>query len=138
MQLEKDFEQKSKEFIEKYVEDIENLKKEFINTLSTLENKNSLLNKEIEDLQNYLANRPSRDEDLDEIRRLNEEIEKKEKDLKESKILLEQFRNELINREENYNGYFERKPKVGFVDPIKIKKEQNEKKKLKAIQQGKK
>ncbi len=52
--------------------------------------------------------------------------------------MLEQFRNELINREENYNGYFERKPKVGYVDPIKIKKEQNEKKKLKAIQQGKK
>ena len=45
--------------------------------------------------------------------------------------MLEQF--ELINREENYNGYFERKPKD---DPIKNKKEQNEKK-LKAIQQEK-
>jgi ABC-type tungstate transport system permease subunit len=45
---------------------------------------------------------------------------------------LEQFG--LINREENYNEYFERKPKN---DPIKNKKEQNKKKKLKAIQQKK-
>ena len=47
-------------------------------------------------------------------------------------MLLEQFRNELINREETYNGYFDRKPKVGFIDPIKEKKEK-EKKKLKAL-----
>ena len=91
-----------------------------------------MLTKEIEDLQGYLARRPSRDEDLEEINRLNEEIEKKEKELKESTVLLEQFRNELINREETYNGYFDRKPKVGFIDPIKEKKEK-EKKKLKAL-----
>ena len=51
---------------------------------------------------------------------------------KESTNLLEQFRNELINREETYNGYFDRKPKVGYVDPLKIKKE-NDKKHLKSI-----
>ena len=84
-----------------------------------------------------MGQRPSRDEDLDEINRLNLEIEKKERELKESTVLLEQFRNELINREETYNGYFDRKPKIGFVDPIKVKKE-NDKKKLKAINNQKK
>ena len=126
------FNEKTKAFKEKFIVDAEKLKKEFLDTLKSLENKNNTLTKENTDLQNYLAKRPSRDEDLDEISRLNEEIEKKEKELKESTLLLEQFRNELINREETYNGYFDRKPKVGYVDPLKIKKE-NDKKHLKAI-----
>ena len=108
------------------------MKNEFLSALKMLEDKNAYLTNEIEDLQSFLAKRPSRDEDLDEINRLNEEIEKKDKELKESTVLLEQFRNELINREETYNGYFDRKPKVGYIDPIKEKKEK-EKKKLKAI-----
>ena len=131
-ELEKSFNEKTKAFKDKFLEEAEKLKKEFLDTLRSLENKNSTLTKENTDLQNYLAKRPSRDEDLDEISRLNEEIEKKDKELKESTNLLEQFRNELINREETYNGYFDRKPKVGYVDPLKIKKE-NDKKHLKSI-----
>ena len=126
------FKEKTKNFKDKFIQDAEKLKKEFLDTLKTLENKNNTLTKENTDLQNYLAKRPSRDEDLDEISRLNEELEKKDKELKENLVLLEQFRNELINREETYNGYFDRKPKVGYVDPLKIKKE-NDKKHLKAI-----
>ena len=131
-ELEINFKEKTKAFKDKFISDAEKLKKEFLDTLKSLENKNGTLTKENTDLQNYLAKRPSRDEDLDEISRLNEEIEKKDKELKESTNLLEQFRNELINREETYNGYFDRKPKVGYVDPLKIKKE-NDKKHLKSI-----
>ena len=36
--------------------------------------------------------------------------------------IMKQNINELLNREETYNGYFDRKPKVGYVDPLKIKK----------------
>ena len=39
----------------------------------------------------------------------------------DSDSLIEQFRNELINREETYNGYFGRKPEVGFMNPLKGK-----------------
>ena len=130
--LEQSFNEKTKAFKDKFLQDAEKLKKEFLDTLKSLENKNSTLIKENTDLQNYLAKRPSRDEDLDEISRLNEEIEKKDKELKENTSLVEQFRNELINREETYNGYFDRKPKVGYVDPLKVKKE-NDKKHLKSI-----
>ena len=126
------FNEKTKEFREKFVIDAQKLKEEFLSTLSSLENKNKTLTKENTDLQNYLAKRPSRDEDLDEISRLNEELEKKEKEIVDNKVLLEQLRNELINREETYNGYFDRKPKVGYVDPIKAKKE-NDKRHLKSI-----
>ena len=129
------FNEKAKAFKEKFVLDAEKLKKDFLDTLKTLENKNSTLTKENTDLQNYLAKRPSRDEDLDEITRLNEEIEKKDKELKENLLLVDQFRNELLNREETYNGYFDRKPKVGFVDPLKVKKE-NDKKHLKSLKKN--
>ena len=44
-----------------------------------------------------------------------------EKKMADSDSLIEQFRNELLNREETYNGYFDRKPKVGYVNPIKDK-----------------
>ena len=80
--------EKAKQFKEKFVIDAEKLKKEFLDILKSLENKNNILTKENTDLQNYLAKRLSRDEDLDEISRLNEEIEKKEKELKESLFYL--------------------------------------------------
>ena len=132
LELEERFKIKTNEFKNNHIREIEELKQQFLNSFKNLEEKNSTLTKENLDLKNYLGQRPSRDEDLDEINRLNLEIEKKERELKESNVLLEQFRNELINREETYNGYFDRKPKIGFVDPIKVKKE-NDKKKLKAI-----
>jgi hypothetical protein len=131
------FNEKTKEFKDNHIREIEALKQQFLNSFKKLEEKNSTLTKENLDLKNWLGQRPSRDEDLDEINRLNLEIEKKERELKENSVLLEQFRNELINREETYNGYFDRKPKIGFVDPIKVKKE-NDKKKLKAINNQKK
>jgi chromosome segregation ATPase len=134
-ELEKQAAEKSKAFKEFHLSEVEKMKNEFLSALKMLEDKNAYLTNEIEDLQSFLSKRPSRDEDLDEINRLNEEIEKKDKELKESTVLLEQFRNELINREETYNGYFDRKPKVGYIDPIKEKKEK-EKKKLKAINGG--
>ena len=55
------------------------------------------------------------------INKLKEEIKNLEKKMSDSDSLIEQFRNELLNREETYNGYFDRKPKVGFVNPIKDK-----------------
>ena len=68
-ELEKSFNEKTKAFKDKFLEEAEKLKKEFLDTLRSLENKNSTLTKENTDLQNYLAKRPSRDEDLDEISR---------------------------------------------------------------------
>ena len=56
------------------------------------------------------------------INKLKEEIKNLEKKMADSDSLIEQFRNELLNREETYNGYFDRKPKVGYVNPIKDKK----------------
>ena len=77
--------------------------------------------KEIQELQDYLIKRPSKDEDIETINRLKDEIAMLEKKMADSDSLIEQFRNELLNREETYNGYFGRKPEVGFMNPLKGK-----------------
>ena len=103
-----------------------------IEKIKEIEQKSDQIESQKQILNTYKEKIEIMKNNIDEISRLNEEIEKKEKEIKENALLLEQFRNELLNREETYNGYFDRKPKVGYVDPLKIKKE-NDKKHLKAI-----
>ena len=86
-----------------------------------MENKNGNLIKELQELQDYLIKRPSKDEDIEMINKLKDEINMLEKKMADSDSLIEQFRNELINREETYNGYFGRKPEVGVMNPLKGK-----------------
>ena len=41
--------------------------------------------------------------------------------MEDSEQLIDQLRGELLSREQTYNGYFDRKPKVGYINPIKDK-----------------
>ena len=100
---------------------LEKIQKEYYATMQVLENKNNNLIKEIQELQDYLIKRPSKDEDIETINRLKDEITMLEKKMADSDSIIEQFRNELLNREETYNGYFGRKPEVGFMNPLKGK-----------------
>ena len=109
------------EFRNQFMLQLEKIQKEYYATIQVLENKNNNLIKEIQELQDYLIKRPSKDEDIDMINRLKDEINMLEKKMADSDSLIEQFRNELINREETYNGYFGRKPEVGFMNPLKGK-----------------
>lgn len=119
--IEKSLAERTKVFKDFHVGEFGKIKTEFLETLQLLEKKNSSLTFELDDLKAFIAKRPSRDEDVDEINNLRDELERKEKEYEETTALLEQFRNELLNREENYNGYFDRKPKVGYVNPLKDK-----------------
>jgi hypothetical protein len=69
--------------------------------------------------------RPPRDEDMELILRLKEEIANKDRIIKEAEEQMEFFKNELINREELYNKYFGNSHKVGYINPIKANKENN-------------
>ena len=110
------------EFKQLYTAELEKIKNEYFNAIHLLEEKNQTLQNEIDELKDYLLKRPSKDEDIEMINKLKEEIKNLEKKMADSDSLIEQFRNELLNREETYNGYFDRKPKVGYVNPIKDKK----------------
>ena len=111
----------SEDFRNQFMAQLEKIQKEYYSTIQVLENKNNNLIKEIQELQDYLIKRPSKDEDIETINRLKEEITMLEKKMADSDSLIEQFRNELLNREETYNGYFGRKPEVGFMNPLKGK-----------------
>jgi predicted RNase H-like nuclease (RuvC/YqgF family) len=111
----------AEDFRNQFISQLEKIQKEYYSTIQVLENKNNNLIKEIQELQDYLIKRPSKDEDIETINRLKDEINMLEKKMADSDSLIEQFRNELINREETYNGYFGRKPEVGFMNPLKGK-----------------
>ena len=121
----KNLDEKTKKNIEEfkqiYLSELDKIKEEYFTTIKLLEQKNSTLQNEVDELKEYLLSRPSKDEDIEMINKLKEEIKNLEKKMSDSDSLIEQFRNELLNREETYNGYFDRKPKVGFVNPIKDK-----------------
>ena len=112
-------------FNNKYVLELEKIQKEYYEAIKILENKNISLLNEVKELQEYLIKRPSKDEDIEMINKLKEEIKLLEKKMADSDGLIEQFRNELLNREETYNGYFGRKPEVGYVNPLKNKNKMN-------------
>ena len=111
----------AEDFRNQFMAQLEKIQKEYYATIQVLENKNNNLIKEIQELQDYLIKRPSKDEDIETINRLKEDITMLEKKMADSDSLIEQFRNELLNREETYNGYFGRKPEVGFMNPLKGK-----------------
>ena len=62
--------------------------------------------------------RPSKDEDLEEIQRLREEINAKDLILRRAQENIDFYKNTLINNEESYNGYFGNNPKVGVINPL--------------------
>lgn len=73
-------------------------------------------------MKDLFEKRPSKEEDMELIFKLREEIMTKEKLLRAADENMEYYRNELLNREELYNKYFgTNNPKVGFINPIKNK-----------------
>jgi hypothetical protein len=72
-------------------------------------------------LKELFERRPPREEDMKIIFNLRDELQLKEKALKEAEKQMEIFRNELINREELYNKYFSTNPQVGYINPLKAK-----------------
>ena len=65
--------------------------------------------------------RPSREEDIRLIQRLQEAVAKKEEELKVAWESLKFFKLELINRENVYNKMFNANPNVGILVPFEAK-----------------
>merc|ERR1719201_2036397 len=70
--------------------------------------------KELDDqyaeLQALYENRPSRDEDLERIAALTQEVQEKTAQLAQLAAQLQTFKLELVNREQNYNKVFGANP----------------------------
>ena len=70
------------------------MKGDFVNTINTLQQKNSNLTKEINELQNYISTRPSKEEDILKIAELSDLLNKKDKIIYELK---ESMNNKKVN-----------------------------------------
>ena len=74
-----------------------------------------------EDLQIMYEDRPSRPEDIDAIRHLQVELERKDDEIKKLNEQFKFYKLELVNREQSYNKMFNANPNVGVLDPLENK-----------------
>jgi hypothetical protein len=73
------------------------------------------------ELQMCFEGRPSRPDDIELINNLQKECNTKNEELALAEERMKFFRQELINREDNYNKIFNANPIVGTMDPLQKK-----------------
>ena len=76
----------------------------------------------LEEVEDNLRNRPSREEDVELIHQLQGTIMEQEILKKKIDEERKQYRLELVNREANFNRMFNASPNVGVLNPIEISK----------------
>ncbi len=69
-------------------------------------------------MKGLFDDRPSREEDLRLIQKLQALLEQREEELKRAWHELKFFKLELINRENNFNKLFNANPNVGVLNPL--------------------
>ena len=107
------------------LESINQIKKDFQELISLKDKQNRIMAEKYKELKEIFDKRPSREEDLENISNLMDELKRNEKIIKNFEGKLEFYKNELDIREENYNGKFNYKPNVGNYDPLKGKEQFN-------------
>ena len=80
-----------------------------------------LMQEEYDELKQLFDDRPSKEEDMRLIQKLQQLLEQREEELKRAWQELKFFKLELINRENNYNKMFNANPNIGILDPFEAK-----------------
>lgn len=80
-----------------------------------------LMQEEYDELKQLFDDRPSKEEDLRLIQKLQQLLEQREEELRRAWQELKFFKLELINRENNYNKMFNANPNIGVLDPFEAK-----------------
>ena len=111
---------------------MQKIKNEFMEGIKIMELKNISLNNKYQEIKDRFEKRPPREQDLEVIMRLQEELVAKEKICKEAEENMEKFKNMLLNNEENYNKYFNSNPKTGSINLLKGKENKDGKDKTQA------
>jgi len=82
-----------------------------------------MLQDRLKELQDLYDNRPSREEDVERIAQLEEEVREKQATVKRLLEEMHFYKLELHNREQNYNKVFGAQPTVGILNPVASKKQ---------------
>ncbi len=97
--------------------ELQEMQSEFAQASELMDQKYRQLNERFLELQELHEGRPSRPEDLDMIKQLQEEIVQKDNLLKKAAEDMKFYKLELINREQSYNQMFGTTPNVGVIMP---------------------
>lgn len=93
--------------------ELEDMQNEFSNASNMMNEKYAQLNDRFMELQDLYEQRPSRPEDLEMLRDLNDQIVQKDAFIKKQEDDMKFYKLELINREQSYNQMFGTTPSVG-------------------------
>ena len=110
--------------VEEQVKDVREMETEFGKASELMEERYRQLSERFGELQELYEGRPSRPEDLELIRQLQEEIAQKDALLRKAAEDMKFYKLELINREENFNKMFGTNPNVGVMNPLQMGKPQ--------------
>jgi hypothetical protein len=97
--------------------ELQEMQSEFAQASELMDQKYKQLAERFAELQELYEGRPSRPEDLELIRQLQEEIVQKDNLLKKAAEDMKFYKLELINREQSYNQMFGTNPNVGVINP---------------------
>ena len=103
--------------IEEQTSEMEEMQNEFNNAGGLMNDKYNQLNERFMELQELYEQRPSRPEDLDMLKDLEEQIVRKDEFIKKQEDDMKFYKLELINREQSYNQMFGTAPMVGMGAP---------------------
>ena len=94
------------------------MKKQFINMIDQNKQRIKLMQEQYDQLKLLFDQRPSKEEDLRLIQKLQQILEQREEELKKAWQELKFFKLQLINRQNNYNKMFNANPNIGILDPF--------------------
>lgn len=86
-----------------------------------MDSKYRMLTESFKELEVLYQNRPSRPEDLELVKQLQDDVMVKEQALKKAAEDMKFYKLELINREQSYNTMFGTNPNVGVMNPLGVK-----------------
>ena len=101
--------------------ELNSLQEEFGNASKLMDSKYRMLNENFKELESIYQQRPSRPEDLELVKQLQDDILIKEQALKKAAEDMKFYKLELINREQSYNTMFGTNPNVGLMNPLGAK-----------------
>lgn len=116
--LKQDLKNEMDRLIKEHVDDMETLQMDFSRTQELMDEKYNQLEERYNEIQSLYDNRPSRPEDLEIIKRLQQDIDQKDNLLKKAAEDMKFYKLELINRENSYNKMFGSNPNVGVMNPL--------------------
>ena len=110
-------EQQMQELVETHVKETQGFQEEMTQLRETYAQTKAEMIESLVVLQNRFDTRPSREEDLERLDALEEELRAQNLLVKRTKEEMVYFKRELVNREETYNKTFARSPTVGKIQP---------------------